>query len=74
MNFMGMIKWVVYSLVIIGALNWGLIGAFNFDLVSFFFGEMTFLTRVLYTIIGLSAIAYLITSLQERSEATHCGC
>ena len=42
MNFMGMIKWVVYSLVIIGALNWGLIGAFNFDLVSFFFGEMTF--------------------------------
>ncbi len=75
MNFMDIVKGVVYSLVIIGALNWGLIGAFNFDLVSFLFGDMTFLTRALYTIIGLSAIAYLISSMQERSETTtHCGC
>lgn len=74
MNFLGMFKWVIYSLVIIGALNWGLIGAFSFDLVSFLFGEMTFLTRAVYTIVGLSAIAYLVYSLQERSETTHCGC
>lgn len=50
------IKYTAYTLVLIGALNWGLIGIFNFDLVAFLFGEMTALTRIVYTLVGLSAI------------------
>ena len=39
---MRFVKTLAYVLVIIGALNWGLVGFFNFDLVAAIFGEMTF--------------------------------
>lgn len=55
------IKIVAYILVIVGALNWGLVGAFHFDLVATLFGEMTRLTRVVYILVGLSAIVSVIT-------------
>ena len=44
----------------IGAINWGLIGFFKFDLVAFLFGQMTWLSRVIYAIIGLCGL-YLIS-------------
>ena len=43
-------------LAIIGGLNWGLVGAFNFNLVSFIFGEMSILARIIYILVGLSAV------------------
>ena len=43
-------------LVIIGGLNWGLVGAFNFNLVSLIFGDMSILARIVYILVGLSAI------------------
>lgn len=55
------IKIVSYVLVIIGALNWGLVGLFDFDLVATIFGDMTFLTRLVYVIVGLSAIVSAIS-------------
>ena len=48
------------TLVIIGAVNWGLIGFFQFNLVSFIFGNGTWLTRVIYALVGLSGL-YLIS-------------
>jgi uncharacterized membrane protein YuzA (DUF378 family) len=45
---------------IIGAINWGLIGLFRFDLVAFLFGEMSWLSRVVYSLVGLSGL-YLIS-------------
>ena len=48
------------TLSIIGAVNWGLIGLFKFDLVSFLFGSMTLLSRIIYTIVGICGI-YLIS-------------
>ena len=42
--------------VIIGAINWLLIGVFSFDLVSFLFGEMTVLTRIVYSSVGVAGI------------------
>ena len=54
-----MIKFLKYTaliLVIIGAFNWGLIGAFKFDLVSFLFGDMSIATRIIYSLVGISAI------------------
>ncbi|MDD5459037.1 MAG: DUF378 domain-containing protein [Phycisphaerae bacterium] len=47
---------VVWVLIIIGALNWGLVGLFDFNLVSFIFGQMTVLARIIYTIVGLAAL------------------
>ena len=70
---MNAFKWITYTLVLIGALNWGLIGAFDFDLVSFLFGEMTAISRILYTIIGLSAIGYLIASFNENKDCAPCN-
>ncbi len=53
---------LAYVLVIIGALNWGLIGIFGFNLVSFLFGEMTVLTRIIYSLVGISAVFHLIVA------------
>lgn len=48
------------TIVIIGAVNWGLIGIFRLDLVSLLFGNMTWLSRIVYTLVGLSGV-YLLT-------------
>ena len=56
-------KWFDYTaltLVIIVALNWLLVGIFRFDLVAFLFGNLSWLSRVIYTIIGLCGL-YLIS-------------
>ena len=51
---------VVYGLLIIGAINWGMVGLFDFNMVMFIFGEMTVLTRIIYTVVGLAAIYDLV--------------
>ena len=48
------------NLAIIGCVNWGLIGFFRFDLVSFIFGDMTWLSRIIYALVGLSGV-YMLT-------------
>ena len=70
MTFMNIVKWITYTVVLIGALNWGLIGAFNFDLISFLFGDMSALSRIIYTIVGLCAIGYFILSVGEDNECS----
>lgn len=49
-------------LVIIGALNWGLIGLLNFDLVAAIFGQQSLLSRIVYSLVGLAGL-YSITFL-----------
>ena len=51
---------ILLALIIIGAVNWGLIGFFRFDLVAFLFGDMSWLSRVIYAVIGISGL-YMIT-------------
>lgn len=65
---MHIIKIITYILVIIGALNWGLVGIFNFDLVRTIFGEMTLISRIIYGLIGVSAIIYLLTSYNDLRD------
>ena len=48
------------ALVIVGGLNWGLVGLLNFDLVAALFGEMSLLSRIVYSLVGLSAVWQLI--------------
>ena len=47
---------LVWSLLTIGAFNWGLVGFFNFNLVAFIFGPMTLASRVVYSLVGLAAL------------------
>ena len=56
-------KWIdniTLTLVVVGALNWLLVGMFKFDLVAFAFGNLTWLSRIIYTLVGLSGL-YLIS-------------
>lgn len=46
---------------IIGALNWGLIGLFNFNLVTTLFGEGSMLTNLVYIIVGIAGIINIMT-------------
>ena len=58
-------KWLdntALAIVIIGAVNWLLIGIFRFDLVAFLFGNMSWISRIVYTVVGLCGL-YLISLL-----------
>lgn len=50
------IDWLALVLVIVGAVNWGLVGVFDFDLVATLFGDMSALSRIVYTLVGLGGI------------------
>ena len=43
-------------LLLVGGLNWGLVGLFGFDLVATLFGEMSVLSRIVYVLVGVSAV------------------
>ena len=55
------------TLTIIGAVNWGLIGFFSFDLVAWLFGNMTWLSRIIYGLVGICGL-YLISFYGHLSE------
>lgn len=54
-----MLNKIAFILVIIGALNWGLVGAVDFNLVSMIFGEGSMLSNIVYILVGLSALALI---------------
>jgi uncharacterized membrane protein YuzA (DUF378 family) len=51
---------ITFILIIIGGLNWGLVGLFHFNLVSFIFGDLTVLIRIVYILVGLSALYHAV--------------
>ena len=53
---MKVIDKIALVLIIIGAINWGLIGFFNFNLAAVIFGEMTWISRVIYALVGISGL------------------
>lgn len=53
-------------LLIIGGLNWGLVGLFRFDLVAAIFGEMSALSRIIYVLVGLSAVYKIVAWLKDH--------
>jgi hypothetical protein len=66
-NHMGnkALDYTALTISIIGAVNWGLIGFFDFNLVSFLFGSMSWLSRIIYALVGLCGL-YLL-SFYSRS-------
>ena len=67
MKKMGLLGWICQILVLIGAINWGLVGAFRFDLVYKIFGAGT-VSRIVYIIVGLAAIYLIYELLVPKSE------
>ncbi len=63
-------NWVALILLIVGGLNWGLVGLFQFDLVAAIFGEMSVLSRIIYVIVGLAAIYAAVVSPQLAVPAS----
>lgn len=59
---MQIVNWIAVILVIVGGLNWGLVGAFDIDLVAMLFGEMSAIARTVYILVGLAAIWVAIQS------------
>ena len=67
MNTKGL-DYTVLTIAIICGINWGLIGFFRIDLVAFLFGEMSMLSRIVYSIVGLSGL-YLVSLYGRVSNA-----
>ena len=53
---MKILNYIVLTLVIIGALNWLLVGLFSFNLVDSIFGSMSLLSRIIYILVGISGL------------------
>jgi uncharacterized protein len=61
--------WLALILVIIGALNWGLVGFFNWDLVAAIFGNMSMLSRIIYALVGIAGVYMIFLSVcLEKKE------
>jgi uncharacterized protein len=52
----GPVDWIALLLMIVGGINWGLVGLFNFDLVAAIFGSMTTVSRIVYVLVALAAL------------------
>ena len=68
------VDWIALVLMIIGGLNWGLVGLADLDLVAALFGEMSAMSRIVYVLVGLAAIygiymAFRWSASQVRSHA-----
>jgi len=70
MEFLKRTEPIWLALVVIGALNWGLVGLFEFNLVEEIFGTGT-LTDIVYTIVGVAALLMLPRLLEEFRVSTH---
>lgn len=61
------LDYAALTLTIIGAINWGLIGIFRLDLVNLIFGNMTWISRIIYALVGISGL-YLLTLYGRVTE------
>ncbi|MCL5730179.1 MAG: DUF378 domain-containing protein [Candidatus Pacearchaeota archaeon] len=59
---MNVIDWIAWALVVIGGLNWGLVGAFSLNVVGAIFG-MSVISNIVYILVGLGAIWMIISVL-----------
>ena len=56
MNKLSALDWIALILIVVGGLNWGLFGAFKFNLVGAIFGGVHIIERIIYVLVGLSAL------------------
>jgi hypothetical protein len=64
---------ITLVLIIVGGLNWGLVGAFDWNLVAAIFGDGSLLSRTVYVLVGLSAIWQIVALATAPSDAISTG-
>jgi hypothetical protein len=74
-NYLKVVDIITGTLLILGGLNWGLVGFFGFDLVGTLFGSMSIGSRIVYCLIGICAIyeAAMVKSIWRRWECSGFG-
>lgn len=60
------LDWVAWVLIIVGAINWGLVGLFGLDLVATLFGSMTTASRIVYVLVGVAGLYFLSYPFRRR--------
>ena len=63
------LDYTALTIAIVGAIIWGLIGLFRFDLVAFLFGDMSWISRIVYVLVGLCGL-YLLTFYMKVDESS----
>ncbi len=65
---MKMVYTIAMVLLVVGGLNWGLVGLLDFDLVAMLFGDMSALSRIVYSLVGLSALYVAVVALMKSDK------
>lgn len=65
---MNALDWIAWILVVVGGLNWGLVGALQFNLVDAIFGVGSVASMVVYVLVGLSALWMIISALMMKKK------
>jgi len=69
MKKMNAVDWVAFVLVIVGALNWGLVGFFQYDLVANIFGgPAAIISRIVYALVGLAALWMIASAAMMKKK------
>jgi uncharacterized protein len=64
---MNALDWLALALMIIGGINWGLVGLLNIDFVAMLFGSMSVLSRIVYCLVGLAALYGIVLAVRQSS-------
>lgn len=57
---------IALILLVVGGLNWGLVGFFGFDLVAAIFGDASVLSRIVYSLVGISAVYVAVAEITKK--------
>jgi uncharacterized membrane protein YuzA (DUF378 family) len=63
MKLLELVTLIAVILVVLGGLNWGLVGAFNLNVVALIFAKLPIVARIIYVVIGIAAIYVGVTSI-----------
>lgn len=67
---MSALDWIAMALMIVGGINWGLVGLFDFNLVAALFGDQSLITRIIYLAVGISALYSIYLASKMAREET----
>jgi uncharacterized membrane protein YuzA (DUF378 family) len=68
MKNLNALDWIALILLIVGGLNWGLVGIFGFDLVAWIFGSVYFIARIVYIVVALAAVYMVIIAATLKKK------
>ncbi len=70
MKEMNAVSWFAWVLVVVGGLNWGLVGLFEYNLVDELFGEGSSVARLVYSVVGFATLALVGMALMKSEKTT----